>query len=267
MVIVELSPAGHLWLSATASATILHLFEVGCYLLNPAGAILALVSPAVGPGPFQAVLAGHFDFRRLDPQAQIWFEPTRLIIEPVAFDFSRARLWSARPAWGQLSRPGLRAALPILHRLLAQSSPPPTFLSPNFLRLPQTGWLLAAIQAHDLAVCEAVVPQVAGLGPGLTPAGDDFLMGILYGLWATQPGSPLIAAIAQAAMPHTTRLSAAWLAAAGRGEATQAWHTLVQTLAAGDLAVMAVAAEKILNIGHSSGREALTGFVSLLSVS
>lgn len=267
MVIVELPPAGHLWLSATASATILHLFEASCYLLNPAGAILALVSPAIGLGPFQAVLATPFDFRRLDPQAKIWLEPTRLIIDPVAFDFSRARVGVARPAWGQLSRPGLRAALPTLHNLLAQTSPPATFLAPAIIRLPQTGRLLAAIQAHDRATCEAVVPQVAGLGPGLTPAGDDFLMGVLYGLWATQPGSPLIATIAEAAMPHTTRLSAAWLAAAGRGEATQAWHTFVQALAAGHLTAMGSAAEKILNIGHSSGREALTGFVSLLSVS
>ena len=39
-----------------------------------------------------------------------------------------------------------------------------------------------ALQAK--AACAAVGPLI-GLGPGLTPAGDDFLVGYLAGLWST----------------------------------------------------------------------------------
>ena len=106
MVIVELSPAGHLWLSTTPSATILHLFRPGCYLQNPAGAILALVCPAVGSGPFQAVLGSPFEFEQLDPLARVRLEPTRLLIGRFAFDFSGARLGDPRPGHHTLSQVG-----------------------------------------------------------------------------------------------------------------------------------------------------------------
>ena len=262
MVVVELPPAGHIWLSTTSSAAVLYLFRQGCYLQNPAGAILALVCPVVGSGPFQAVLGSPFEFERLDPLAAVSLEPTRLLIGRFAFDFSGAKLGEPRPDWVKVSRPGLSAALPTLHTLLAQTRPPAAPLSPSLLSLPQTGRLLAALQANDRAGCTAAVAALAGLGQGLTPAGDDFLMGIIYGLWAARPESPLIAAIVQAAIPRTTRLSAAWLAAAGRGEASQPWHVFVQALITN--APLEPAARTILNIGHSSGREALTGFTTLL---
>jgi hypothetical protein len=106
------------------------------------------------------------------------------------------------------------------------------------------------------------------LGGGLTPAGDDFLLGALYALWVARPSEQATAlgeVIVASAIPRTSRLSAAWLEAAARGEAGQPWHTLVGALASDDSQVIDRAAHGILGVGHTSGADALAGFVLVLS--
>jgi hypothetical protein len=90
------------------------------------------------------------------------------------------------------------------------------------------------------------------LGKGLTPTGDDVLMGVIYGLWVWYPQRDWIRLIVETAVPRTTSLSAAFLRAAEDGEATFHWHDLVNGRAG--------AVNQILSIGHSSGRDAWAGF-------
>ena len=118
-------------------------------------------------------------------------------------------------------------------------------------------------------VCRGAARNLAGLGSGLTPSGDDFMIGALYALWATRKPAqiaPLSEAILASAVPHTVPLSAAWLRAAARGEAGQLWHALVETLAAPSRQdELAVVARAIIRVGHTSGADALTGFIRLLA--
>ena len=72
-------------------------------------------------------------------------------------------------------------------------------------------------------------------------------------------------AIVASAIPRTSRLSAAWLEAAARGEAGQPWHTLVVALASTDTDTVGDAIHGILGVGHTSGADALAGFVLVLS--
>ncbi|NJN55086.1 MAG: DUF2877 domain-containing protein [Anaerolineae bacterium] len=66
-------------------------------------------------------------------------------------------------------------------------------------------------------------------------------------------------------MPCTTTLSAAWLKAAGRGEAGIAWHELGERLSVnGDRWQATVT--RILATGHSSGADALGGFTAVMSI-
>jgi len=130
--------------------------------------------------------------------------------------------------------------------------------------------LCGGIAAGDVEACREAAGALAGLGGGLTPAGDDFLLGALYALWATRPSAQAAAlaeAIAGSAIPRTARLSAAWLKAAARGEAGQPWHTLVGALAADDSRVLDRAVHGILSVGHTSGADALAGFVLALGQS
>jgi hypothetical protein len=95
---------------------------------------------------------------------------------------------------------------------------------------------------------------LVGLGPGLTPAGDDVLAAMLLALSAVPGAATAVAALVAEAEPllrRTTALSATLLrhAAAGRGipEVTR----LVDALAgSGDLAAPTA---RLLAVGHSSG--------------
>lgn len=90
---------------------------------------------------------------------------------------------------------------------------------------------------------------LAGRGTGLTPYGDDVLVGFAAGLVLWHGDSDRAAAIAEAAAPLTTLLSATLLRHATRGELPEPAHAL---LADGD-------STPLLRFGHSSGRGMLLG--------
>jgi hypothetical protein len=109
---------------------------------------------------------------------------------------------------------------------------------------------------------------LAGLGPGGTPAGDDFLVGVMAAIWLLGDEADALA-VAGTAAPLTSALSAAFIRAAGRGEFIDPWHALLETLTTGDLGQVEGAAMRVESFGASSGADALDGFIlagrSLLS--
>ncbi len=120
--------------------------------------------------------------------------------------------------------------------------------------------------AADPAAWQTAVTKLAGFGPGFTPAGDDFLVGFLFGLWATRPVEEVVElarVVVETAVPRTTQLSAAWLQAAGRGEAVEPWHELVAALLNQTNWQMPLA--KILHTGATSGVAAVMGFVTAVA--
>ena len=107
---------------------------------------------------------------------------------------------------------------------------------------------------------------LAGLGGGLTPAGDDFLVGAMLYAWLAHPAPGAFCRIlAETAAPRTNRLSAAFLRAASRGQCSAAWHALLAASAAGTPLNEAV--HGIVTYGATSGADALIGFLCLASYS
>jgi|GEM_PF-3159614 len=107
---------------------------------------------------------------------------------------------------------------------------------------------------------EACARGLIGLGPGLTPSGDDFLMGALAaldGLGQTNMHAALGAAVVAAA-GGTSPLSASLLRAAAAGHVGEKLHVMVAALLAGDTDAAIAAAARI---GHTSGWDALAGAV------
>jgi hypothetical protein len=89
-------------------------------------------------------------------------------------------------------------------------------------------------------------------------------MGTMFALWATMPAETARRRsrwLSAAAAKRTTRASAAWLTAAARGEAAEAWHGLFASLAGDRIHETQPAAKRILQTGHTSGEDALIGFV------
>ena len=106
--------------------------------------------------------------------------------------------------------------------------------------------------------------QLAGLGIGLTPAGDDFIVGAVLAAWIIHPleiARSLAGEITHVASPWTTSLSAAYLRSAGKGEAGILWHDFFYALTSGNSSAIELQIAKLLSMGHTSGADALAGFV------
>ena len=119
---------------------------------------------------------------------------------------------------------------------------------------------VAAIgKAPPLDALRVAAAALAGLGPGLTPAGDDALSGILFAFRALDGPAvePALLAIARSA--RTSDLAAAVLEAAATGSHIEAVHDLVMAGAARDNAAAAIAAAALDRFGSSSGGDVAYG--------
>lgn len=178
----------------------------------------------------------------------------------------RAADWEPRPAWRALGR---RIALwiEIARDLEADAATEGSDLSCDRSWSPlqaRRSEFRRALRRRDGESIGRTAWTLAGLGPGLTPAGDDYLAGVLLGLRAI-PSSllwPLAAPAVLTAVPgRTSALSTALLAAAFRGEAARPWHELAGALARSDARRAMAAAARVRRLGHSSGRWTLAGFL------
>ncbi|MBM9476727.1 DUF2877 domain-containing protein [Nakamurella flavida] len=174
---------------------------------------------------------------------------------------------------GRVTLPGmsLRAARAVPSRV------PPGPVDPDAVALlaristrrpPGAGGPAGVRRVLDEADPAPAVLELLGLGPGLTPAGDDLLAGLLCGLWAT--GRTLeaerIGAVVGALAPaRTTALSADLLHQAARGHAGDAVLAVVAAVRAASGPRLHDAVAALLDIGHTSGADLLAGLVVGLS--
>lgn len=112
------------------------------------------------------------------------------------------------------------------------------------------------------------VEDLVGLGPGLTPAGDDVLCGLLLGLRATGRERER-AALERAVAPllgRTTALSATLLRQAAGGYAVPALVELVRAWHRGaDETQLAALGVPVAAVGHTSGPALLLGLATVLA--
>ncbi len=123
-----------------------------------------------------------------------------------------------------------------------------------------------ALQAEE--ACTAIEPLI-GLGPGLTPAGDDFLVGYLAGLWSTASVDTarlrFLASVGvwlSRAASETNVISRAHIQSAVRGHASEPIARLAQTLDRADtIDDVRAETQAALQVGHSSGTDGMAGFL------
>lgn len=228
------------WLHDGRSARILHRFDKVCNLINDQNQVISLAATSVGPGPFTILLDTNC-LPPLDISMPVRFEqsPEMLSIGSWQISTGSANIWNPRPLWDNLREQWCGDWI--------EPDPLPAEIECTL------DILLQSIINEDITSCHAAVYELAGRGNGLTPTGDDILVGVLYGLWAWKLEQRWMDLIVETAVPRTTSLSAAFLRAAAAGEATIHWHRLAN----GDPEAVA----QILAIGHTSGREAWAGFI------
>lgn len=226
---------------SSGKAGVIAVFERSCYVATPAG--LACVG-VVGNGPLNARCESL-------PQRPVVGEVLCITTQDAAHWRPRASPeWDAELAARSLARlrESARDRLPAEgfgYLLESARSRPPTVEA-------LARWLV------DPSGLPHGAAGLIGLGPGLTPSGDDLIGGALCALHAT--GRCEVATrLADWALPlaqsGTNRISQAHLACAAEGECGETVNDAVVALLSGD----SVDLGRIDAIGHTSGWDTLAG--------
>jgi hypothetical protein len=250
------APDANAWLAKTCHPRILHVFDQAFNLINEHREILSIVTGKIGKGPFNLVVEDAVLFsEHLQVESPVSMIENGLIAGNLTFEVKDTNFWSPRPAWERLHDDRGKISSQLAAFPVPDSDLPSALISD----------LSSAVASGDIACSKLHASHLAGLGTGLTPAGDDFLLGALYAAWiihAPHEAALLAREIADRSAPLTTSLSAAWLRCAGKGEAGVRWHELLEALCSSDSSGIQSTMKEIMSMGATSGLEALAGFIS-----
>lgn len=254
---LSLAPDVNDWLANSHHPRILHVFDQVCNLINERGDVLSIVTPEIGNGPFSMVIDDSVFFTGyLSLESQISIFPKKLILADLTINTTDAKLWNPRPDWERLHA----RRYEIFDQLMTLSLPNHQLSIPDSI----TSTVSSALANADISTAKIAATQLAGLGQGLTPSGDDFIMGAILAAWIIHPidiAKAFAEDLANTAAPLTTSLSAALLRSAGKGEAGSLWHDLFDASMSENSTAIQGSLEGLLNIGHTSGADALSGFI------
>ncbi len=195
-----------------------------------------------------------FGSHRLDVrQATVWTPPAP--VQSIQQDAARDRLVDLEQAYKKLPTTA-RAASALTDTVARDVAVLRSILSQE-IRL--------ATHVHDV---EAVVARLIGAGPGLTPSGDDVLVGLLAAL-SRSGGAPRTAVLASRlgavidrSIHRTTDVSAHYLRLATHGHFGEPLTTLVDAVVAGAPTHHVQShLQAVLSVGATSGADALVGVI------
>jgi hypothetical protein len=273
------------WLRNPKPARVLHVFKDACNLIAEDGEVLSLVMPNIGDGPFN-ILLGPLEFSdHISAESAVSFDDGQIRIGALEIALTPAQVWEPRFDWESFRgrQDSLSLSAGALEEVLVEVAPVDSFVQLIYsgeraVREIEAQILLSAQEPARLIVqgllrgdeelCRTSARKLAGLGAGLTPDGDDFMMGCILATWAYRAGEgvePFASWVSLEAGSRTTPLAAAWLRAASRGECSARWHDLLQAILIVNEENIRSAAQAIIHQGHTSGASALAGFIALLT--
>jgi uncharacterized protein DUF2877 len=176
------------------------------------------------------------------------------------------RWWDPSPVLGPLSVARLEQGCAALEAACAAAA-----RQPGLAGYPAPAALAACCVAGDLAGAVEAAESLVGLGPGLTPSGDDMLTGVLLALrllgGAIRGGTRAVwladwlsAAVTCYASERTTSVSATLLHCAARGQAAAEVAAVLRAFAGQEAAGPAMA--RLLTVGHTSGADLAWGLAT-----
>lgn len=216
-------------------------FRRSFYLRCPGGRYACVGDLALGHGPLNALVR---DFSMPAPGAQVWVSvQDARVWQPGAHERFVDLALLREKARSRVPAEGLGCLVIGAHNALSGHAQPALEALER--------WLVGNALADEAA-------QLIGLGPGLTPSGDDFFGGMLVALRLAGRGMQadgLWRWLQPRLKERTSAISSAHLAAAAAGEAHEALHAVLN----GDLNL-----ERLDSVGHCSGWDALAGAVAVL---
>ncbi len=259
----------------------------GLYLRSPDDTILFL-SFEKFRGPLTVNMnIKHATMPKIKPASPILLSPTKITFqeEGIQINLENAESWNASLPSGRLpaeiSRSRLESTIEQTLRLTERN---------NYQNLLDSVLPGNSIQFLDLPVFDHFLTQfltsleqskptkggkelsgLLGLGPGLTPLGDDFVLGVVLTLnrWEQslipiQGLKQLNSNLLKAARNKTTALSASLLSCAIEGAADERLLAVLDPLFSGEKS-STWDLDDLLNWGSSSGIAVLAGMVSVLT--
>lgn len=236
----------------------------------------------IGPGPLNVPCRADAmpDWRTLAPAQR----HARVARDTLILDgrwriaLGDAPVWRAppRPAWTYTD---LRTGLGALTARLPPELPPggmAQVLARGGARGPVARAAMPAVAELEawlasprgrLSAASRIAAALVGLGPGLTPSGDDFLAGCLVALRATGRAGradELWSAIAARGSDATNDISRAHLRAAARGRLGADLHELLNAILGGDAAVLDRAVAQLQTKPNHSPWDCLAGVCTVL---
>ena len=121
--------------------------------------------------------------------------------------------------------------------------------------------LLLNSNKSDLKVNSDIIRFFTGRGKGLTPSGDDILLGFTLALTMFGKFDSWTTALeAGVTGNRTTMISVAYLSALLQGYASEHFIRLIKLIDDGDMDVIEEKVKEVQSFGHTSGNDALFGF-------
>ncbi len=259
-----------------------------CYLQTLDGEVLCIADEALGHGPLTVSISLD---ERMNLQALGVVEATSVTVESgcvhissLALDLEGAPVWRPLPpgiasansatdaarrlavAIGpQTPADGLGCLLPHAENIAAGQVVEAGCVSAlGTLATTAVTSMVNGLRSSHAPSTEAGVRGLLGLGPGLTPSGDDLLVGLLLALHAgrSPTADTLARIVAQYAPCMTGMISVAILKQAALGYGSEAIHQVIDALISGvPEDEMLPKAGVLTGVGHTSGWDTLVGIL------
>lgn len=141
-----------------------------------------------------------------------------------------------------------------------------TLLQQGVYTIPSLLQATCRLQLRDAAI---FMRSLIGLGYGLTPSGDDFLVGYMAGLWCTAGANPsrmqfltALGAELSEVSRNTNEISYAYLRSAAKGHVSETLANLAQQLnQANNMSSVRATTQAALQVGHTSGSDGVSGML------
>ena len=262
---------------------VLHVYENAINLIAEDGEIVSLVEEGVGNGPFNIVLPDLPFTDSISTESKVAIQNEIISLDDwlLRWISPRTIVWDPKYLWDSLDNSSVTRIL-VLSWLIEfltiyqrndfeartsytqKSSFTGDLNRQLFEEAPK---LFAGIADQNFHAIGQSASRIAGLGSGITPDGDDLLLGAILAVWwlmAEGVAIEISERIRGSVQGRTTTISEAWLYAAASGECTEKWHRLFNAIKESDKLSFFPPAVQIYHQGFTSGWRALQGFKGVL---
>ena len=243
------------------TGSVVGIYQDFCNILGNDGRMITLAISPMGKSPFSVLIEWQDSFMSIVAKMNVQADQYGIKVGDAIFiSLDNAETWVPKmpqfPRTFRLKAPSAELLFDYTHWL------EPTFYNSSNKYVIDKLMSGAKELQHALVNRHPIkrsVTYLAGLGSGLTPSGDDYLLGVMASLWLTK-NTHFLDEIAWLSSQKTTSLSAAYLMAASKGDFAECWHDLAQAVLYQDPKALRHSISEFIQIGASSGRDALVGF-------